>query len=127
MESEEYQIEEGLQCLDLLQSILQQSRFFSELDTQCLKTLQRTFSPPTLHALQALLCHLACTIYSCPGQKAFCVLTDVHLGNTFSYPLNHLMLRTQSHCQEGSDRGLQYAFSWYGCAGFHSVTPFIES
>lgn len=50
MESKEYQIEGGsMQCLDLLQSILQQSRLFPEFDTQCLKTLQRRlFSPPTL-------------------------------------------------------------------------------
>ena len=50
MGSEEYQIEGGsMQRLDLLQSILQQSRLFPEFDTQCLKTLRRRiFSPPNL-------------------------------------------------------------------------------
>lgn len=83
MESKEYQIEGGsMQRLDLLQSILQQSRLFPEFDTQCLKTLQRRlfFSPYPACVLQALRCHLACTIYPCSVQKAFCVLTRGALG-----------------------------------------------
>jgi len=86
-----------------------------------------TFSPYLACVLQALLCLLACTIRSCPIQKAFCVLTRGALREHIFVILKSFDIEDTVTLSEGaSGRGLKFAFCRCGCADFHSGSPFIK-